>query len=239
MSANATTSINNWNFDDKHVQENLTGGDFIGSHSVVICATAPRLSEIGSSGIVDASSSFADDDTNESMGTGFAIPIGVMDSSAIQQDRQLQQIFEIGSTRSYLMSARTLTSMQLNRVMYKGANLLRMLYAYYPALGSNGVDQSNRLDGIEEIDSTTICPEIKNGPGYHNFWMNLSSDIFSQPMGLVLFMKNNHKQDVGAVFLEECYVQNHSLQVSANSIVMAESSVVRCERIVPIKVRVG
>lgn len=249
-----TTSLENWDFAQKHVQQNLVGGDFVGSHSTIICATAPRMEDL-----VD-SANFTNnigESATEDLGSTIAIPIGVIDSSAVQQDRQLAQIYEIGSKRSYLMSARTATSMSINRVLYKGPNLLRMLYAYYPEVAAQSVitqDAGNILYDNNKHDGSshggnpisldpyligTLPSDIKDAPGYNNFWLNLGSDIFSQPYGLILFMKDNNQSDVAAVFLEECYIQNHGFQISANSVVMAESVSIRCERIVPIKVRVS
>lgn len=248
-----TTSLQNWDFNTKHVQQNLVGGDFVGSHSTIICATAPRLADLASDAlenvITDASAVHDLDQT-------IAIPIGVIDSSAIQQDRQLAQIFEIGSKRSYIMSARTATQMSINRVIYKGANLLRMFYSYYPDQAAGSVineTMGNILRDNQKNSNTsmggqpiglhadllrTLPKDIKDTPGYNNFWLNLNSDIFSQPYGLILFMKDNNQSDVAAVFLEECYIQNHGFQISANSVVMAETTSIRCERIVPIKVKV-
>lgn len=253
-----TTSLENWDFNQKHVQQNLVGSDFVGSHSVIICATAPRMEDLCDTGFAAITTLDANPESaTEDLGSTIAIPIGVIDSSAIQQDRQLAQIFEIGSKRSYLMSARTASSMSLNRVIYKGPNLLRMFYSYYPQEAAQSVisqDFGNILRDNTKDESTThgghpisLDPDfisrlpkgIKDNPGFNNFWMNLNSDIFSQPYGLVLFMKDNNQSDVAAVFLEECYVQNHGMQISANSVIMAESSVVRFERIVPIKVKVN
>lgn len=241
--SNVTTSLQNWKFAENHVQQNLVGGDFVGSHSVIICATAPRAKLLVGGGTPDLTDDIAD--SISSMGPNFAIPIGVIDSAAIQQDRQLAQIFEIGSNRSYLMSARTVTAMSINRVLYKGPSLLRTLYAYYPM--DNQPDnifrdsqKNNSYAGITmDNDFKRSLQEPKVAPGHNNFWINLASDLFSQPTGLVFFVKDNDQSDVGAVYLEECYVQNHQMSMSANSIVMAESVSIRCDRMLPIKVNVS
>jgi len=255
MSRSVTNELSNWDFNKNHVQQNLTGGDFVGSHSVIICATAPRAEDLVAGG-QDALKNTISDSATEDLHSAIAIPIGVIDSAAIQQDRQLAQIFELGSKRSYLMSARTMTQMSINRVLYKGANLLRMFYSYYPAIASGSVissDYGNLLRENQKNGNTqyseepislnsdfvgTLPKSIRDNPGFNNFWLNLNSDIFSQPYGLILFMKDNNMSDVAAVFLEECYIQNHGFQASANSVVMAESCSIRCERIVPIKVKV-
>lgn len=255
MSVEATTNLATWDFASKHVQNNLQGGDFIGSHSTIICATAPRASDLASSGpgvgFADYGYGAVDQNMEKSNSSCYAIPIGVIDSAGIQQDRQLAQIFEIGSTRSYIMSARTMTQLNINRVMYKGPNLLRTLYAYYPTdheswAGTENVFRDNeKLEGsshgnypIQLGNTSDYNQGFKTIPGYNNFWMNLASDVFSHPMGLVIFWKDNDHRDVAAVYLEECYIQNHMMNISANSVIVAEGCSIRCDRVLPIKVNV-
>lgn len=250
MAQKVTSSLQNWKFQDQHVAQNLAGGDFIGSHSCIICATGPRLADIADSG----GAFVGGPEGTEDLDSNFAIPIGVIDSASIQQSRQMAQIFEIGSKRSYLMASRTVGMMNIARVMYKGPNLLRMLYAFYPETKidySSGED-SNILSELQKDANTALGPEpikldgtfkeslpnIKDLPGYNNVFLNLNSDLFSQPYGIVLYMKDNHEQDVAAIYLEECYIENHAFSISANALILAENVTMRFERAVPIKVRV-
>lgn len=248
MSVEATTNLATWDFASKHVQNNLQGGDFIGSHSTIICATAPRASDLAG-GFKDYGYDQGDGSTTGS--AAYAIPIGVIDSAGVQQDRQLAQIFEIGSTRSYIMSARTMTQLSINRVMYKGPNLLRTLYAYYPTNHDSWQGTENEYRDNEKLEGSAHGTQpiqmgnpdqynqgFKTIPGYNNFWMNLASDVFSHPMGLVIFWKDNDHRDVAAVYLEECYIQNHMMNISANSVIVAEGCSIRCDRVLPIKVNV-
>lgn len=246
-----TTSLKNWKFQNNHVQQNLAGGDFIGSHSCIICATAPRMADMANSG--NFTNNTPNTGENGDLGSEFAIPIGVLDSASLAQDRQMAQIFEIGSKRSYLVASRTIGQINMARVFYKGPNLLRMLYAFYPPAkiaAATGDAQDMTLRDLESAPNTTIqpialdpkagskLPDIQDLPGYNNVILNLNSDLFSQPYGIILYMKDNHENDVAAVFLEECYVANHSMVISANSVVVAENVTMRFERVVPIKVRV-
>jgi hypothetical protein len=252
MAAKVSTSLQNWQFQDQHVQQNLAGGDFIGSHSCIVCATAPRMADL-----TDGGNAFINDVANTGAGgdlTGtYAIPIGVIDTASLMQDRQIATIFEIGSKRSYIMASRTVGQLQIARVFYKGPNLLRMLYAFYPpeklaaktgdvagmTLRDRESDQGTAIPQIG-MDGTasSFLPTIKDNPGYGNVILNLNSDIFSQPYGIVLYMKDNNDTDVAAIFLEECYVATHSMNISANQVVVAENVSMRFERAVPIKCRV-
>ncbi len=252
--ANFTNNFEQWDFATKHVQQNSEGSDFVGSHSVLICATYPRLEDMAVS--ADQLSTRGDTDDLEMGAPTTVYPIGLIDSSAVQQDRNVQQIFEIGSIRSYLLSARTITMLQLNRVIYNGPSMLRCLYAYYPTSNHSGLkliedyiaDSSKYSDKKMQdpaigrnfqgpaTPSLANLAAIKDAPGYDDFWMNLASDLFSHPMGLVMYVNDNDKKRVAAMYFEECYVQNHSFQMSANSVVMAESCTIRCDKMRPVRV---
>lgn len=257
--AKVTTSIQNWDFNSKHVQQNLEGGDFIGSHTVILCATAPRLSDLTAGalgGNNDTSKSpLGTYQTEASAGANnvaFAIPIGVVSDFTVQQQRQVQQVFEIGSKRSYFVSARNITSLSLTRVFFHGPSLLRMLYAYYPAdklgAGAGNVLRDNpscpdtqvATIGMKE-DSCANLPSIKSADlaGYDNFFINLASTLFSQPIGLVMYIRDNANNDVGTVFFEECNIDAHQMGFSQNAVVLAEGIQIRCDRIVPIRANVA
>lgn len=247
MTKQVTTSLKNWKFQDQHVQQNLTGGDFAASHSTILCATAPRLEDLMNGGsIFTATSSVSD------RGSEFAIPLGVVDSAGINQSRQIAQVFELGSKRSYILSSRTSNSLSLGRVFFKGPSLLRMLYAYYPADKLSKDTTSNVLRDLQNDNSTSLgnnpiaidpkmaamLPEIQNNPGFDNFFMNLDSDLFSQPMGLVIYFKDNADKDIGALFLEDCNITTHGMSVGTSSVVIAESVSVIFDRVIPLKVNV-
>ena len=255
MAAKPTTSLKTWKFNENHVQQNLVGGDFIGSHTVILCATVPRLADLSNDGGAVLINETTNTGEGGEAGSNIAIPIGVVSAVSITQDKQLNQIFELGSKRSYFLSGRTLGSMQLGRVLYKGPTLLRMMYAYYPAskiAKAVGGDNSNILSDLPADPGTShgempiamsdelksIVPDIQMNPGFENFFMNLDSDLFSQPHGLILYFKDNANNDVGAVFLEECYIQNLGMQMTADAVALSETTMVRFERVRPIKVRV-
>lgn len=245
-SMNTTTSLGNWNFYDQHVQRNLNGGDFVNSQSCIICATAPRAEMLAG---VDAGSTVTSAAEGNN-GAAYAIPIGIVSDFSLQQQKQMAKIYEIGSSRSYTVSSgRTDIGLQLNRVVYRGPSLLAVLMAYYPkekftqqALEILDRDKEIGLDmkvdiglkkGHPVVDN---LPEIVYTPGYNNFWLNLASNLFSQPMGLLLLMKDQNKRDTASVYLEDCYIQTHSFSVSSASAILAESVSITADRVLPQKV---
>jgi hypothetical protein len=72
-------------------------------------------------------------------------------------------------------------------------------------------------------------------PGYDNMFLNLASDLFSQPMGLLLVLKDNAKNNISSLYLEQCHIPQHMIAVDSNGLIMQESVAVQYERIVPIK----
>ena len=255
-----TTSFNNWDFNSQHVQQNLTGGDFVGSHTVIVCATAPRISDLSTGGGTGTSGTSPDigggftrsASSDQGKGT-YAIPLGVVSDFTVNQNRQLQQIFELGSKRSYFLSARNITTIGLSRVFFHGPSLLRMMYAYYPDSKIGGGQAGNSLRDVTSCPDTKMAPiAYQNGdcqelpniskkdlPGYDNFFINLASSLFSQPIGLVMYIKDNAGKDVGAVFFEECNIEAHQMGMSQGAVVIGEGLQIRCDRIVPIRVQVN
>ena len=264
--AKVTTSFRNWNFNDQHVQQNLAGGDFVGSHTILICATAPRMANlsvgagtgagagfgtIGAANRTRLGSIFRGHITEVSadrMSPAFAIPLGVVSDISLQQQRQINKIYEIGSKLSYTVSGRTHIILNLNRILYHGPNLLRMLYAYYPEniLGGSG---NNLRDTPSDPDSAIgqiglddgfqrKLPGIRELPGFDNMFLNAASDLFAQPVGLVMYIKDSIERDVAAIFLEDCNVGMHGLAITQGSVVIAENVQLTADRIRPIKVNV-
>lgn len=260
--ATVTTSYNNWKFNTQHVQQNLQGGDFVGSHTVILCATAPKLSSLSASGsgfgnpqgsvntgISQVFGEYEEQMSADAAAPGFAIPLGVVSDASVQQQRQLNKIYEIGSKLSYTVSARTSIGLSLSRVLYHGPSLLRMLYAYYPhsKLGGSG----NILSDMPKYGDTKMAPIdvdqaysnklpiIKELPGHDNVFLNAASDLFAQPIGLVMYIKDNTSADVAAVFFEDCNLVSHQFGISQNSVIIAEAVQITADKIHPLKVNVA
>ena len=228
---NVTTAINQWDFNTKHVQQNMLSGDFVGSHSCLICATVPRielLSNGGANNIISTDTSSNDD-------SSVAMPIGIVSDFSAQQQAQVQQLYEIGSKRKYtVVSGRTDGGLTIARAQYDGPSILRMFYAYYPqdCLARYG----DELSGRPTPQDTDMFKNISNAPGYNQFWLNMMSDIFTYPFGIMLVQKNSaNNRDISATLFENCYVAMHQMSVSAGQVIIAESAQLTFDRVVPIK----
>lgn len=238
----ATTSFSNWNFHNYHVQQELKGGQFVSAESTLIAAGPPEIdSSLAGNGA-----------SNPSDGTIY--PIGLLESVGLQQNKQLQRIFEIGSSRSYFVPGRTIGSVSIGRTFYFGPSLLRVLYAYYRQTASQpvpigtaeaGATIDLALEGgsipnpdsalLSVVDPATLH-QVERTPGEDYFWIDLASDVFAQPTGMAMYFKDANDVSVGALYLEDCYVQGHQLNVSSGSVLVMEGVSMQYDQIRPIKV---
>jgi hypothetical protein len=73
-------------------------------------------------------------------------------------------------------------------------------------------------------------------PGYENIFYNLASDLFTQPVGILFYVRDINQKTLGAVFFEACYVPSHSLSVDAQGVLIQEQVSIQYERAVPVQV---
>ena len=244
--AKATTSYTNWDFYNYHIQEDLIGGQFVSAESTLIAAGPPSLTQTNTGGTVGGSAA-------EGGTTSGVYPIGLLESMGLQQSKQLQRIFEIGSTRSYFIPGRVIGSISIGRTFYFGPSLLRVLYAYYrhnrnhiefgtAAAGArktvNGQDVPDPAAALLDNVDMNSLHELKRSPGEDYFFVELASDLFNQPTGMAIYFKDQNSVSVGAMYLEFCYIQGHQLNVSSGSVLVMEGASLQYDRIVPIKVLV-
>lgn len=240
----ATTSFSTWDFHNYHVQQDLAGGQFVSAESTLVGAGPPSLTGAGGAGI--------DLEKVQGSQTGKIYPIGLLETVGLQQSKQLQRIFEIGSSRSYFIPGRVIGSITIGRTFYFGPSLLRVLYAYYRN-NTNSIDIGTKALGATiPIDNTsypdpqaalldvyadfTTLHKVRRSPGDDYFFIDLASDLFAQPTGMAIYFKDGNMVSVGAMYLESCYVQGHQLTISSGSVLVMEGASMQYDRIVPIKV---
>lgn len=120
-------------------------------------------------------------------------------------------------------------------MLYNGPSLLRMMYAFYndalpPTLVPTfGIDPSVPANVANQHD-------VKIPPGFENIYLNLASDLFSQPCGLLVYIKDSNEQTLGAMYLEETYIPSHSIATDAQGVVIQEQVSLQPERVVPVAV---
>jgi hypothetical protein len=210
----ATTSFSGWDFSNYHVQSEMTGGQFINAESTLIAAGPKSLSNDPGQGAADPGTS--------------VYPIGLLETFGLQQSRQLQRIFEIGSSRSYFIPGRTIGSVNIGRTFYHGPNLLKVLYAGYNG-NAGGTNVTKLLDPGTGL-------QLHRAPGSQDFLIDLASDLFAQPFGMAVYFKDANHDTYGAFYLESCYVQGHQMTVSSGSVLIMEGASLQYDILVPINV---
>lgn len=194
----------------------------VNSEGIYIAAGPPRLSNIGGSIAATA---------NLNQGAEqFARRIGHIQNFSLGQSMNLMRFFEVGSYRSYFIAGKTIGNIGLSRVYYHGPSMLRAIYAYYQDLLPPTIVPSVFPNTAKLLNPhNVIIP-----PGYENIFMNLASDMFRQPVGLLVYMTDSNDQTMGSIYIEQCYVPSHQIGFDSQGIVVQESVSIQYERIIPI-----
>lgn len=223
--AESTTNYTNWDFYNQRVERDTTAGQFISAETTLIASGPADLTNTsGARGI--------EGDSTKSATDVICYPIGLLESFGLQQNRQLQRIFEIGSSRSYFIPGRNVGSISLGRTMYYGPSLLRVLYAGH---STTGVVTSSIGGGTK----TEIAHVLRRRPGFSedNFYIDLASDLFAQPTGLAVYFKDYDEHTAAAFYLQNCYVQGHQFNVSSGSVLIMEGAQLQYDTLVPIQMQ--
>lgn len=155
-------------------------------------------------------------------GAAALIPIGLVDNIAHQQNAQLMRLFEIGSNRSFFTRGKTAPVISMSKVLADQANILAALSAaaYRPLMADDG----QRAPGA---DNSSIM-------------MNLDSEYFAVPFGLLMVMKtrggnaDGYGKVLTAIYLEYCMFEGYSFQIASQQPVIAENIQVQYDRMVPV-----
>jgi hypothetical protein len=200
---------------------------FITSEQILLACGPPRLSQVG--GTIAAGAELT---TNQGSIPSFAYPVGAVQSFSVSQSMNLMRFFEIGSIRSYFIPGKRIGQLSLGRVLFHGPSLLRVMYAYYQDLLPPTVIQS-----LYPSNAVIKNPHtVKLSPGSNNLYINLSSDLFSQPFGMLMYIRDSNEDVYGAQYFEQCYIPNYSTGFDAQGIVVQENAAIQYERITPVGV---
>ena len=222
-------TFSDWQPYTSYVQAGMVDGTYANAGFTMLAAGPPRIANIG------GATSFALALGGTGIGANQIVyPVGIIQNFNLSHTRQFSRIFEIGSERSYFIGGRTVGQLALARVYYSGPSLLRTLYAYYndnvmptlvPSLWPNA--GAAAMENPHDV----IIP-----PGYENIYINLASDLFAQPVGLLMYIRNIHQQALGAVYFEACYLPNHAWATDAQGVLIQEQTSVQFERAVPVSI---
>lgn len=150
-------------------------------------------------------------------------PIGLVDGIQFQADAGLQRLYEIGSNRAFFTRNKTQHAISLGKMLADQQNILYALsqVAYRPVQDTGGFGEP----GAESPNPSIM--------------MNLDSEYFAVPLGILLLFKTRGGGDgygkvLSAVYLEYCMFQNYSFQVASQSPVIVENVQLQFDRPVPV-----
>lgn len=222
-------NLSDWAPYTNYVQAGMVDGQYVNAGFMLLAAGPPRIANIGGAASFGQALSGNGQAANQ-----IVLPIGVLQSFNMGHNRQFSRIFEIGSERSYFISGRTVGQLGLGRVYYHGASLLRILYAYYrDDIGPTIIPSMwpNAGAAVQSNPHDVIIP-----PGYENLYFNLASDLFAQPIGILMYIRDINQDALGALYFEACYLPNHSLATDSQGVLLQENVSVQFERAVPVAI---
>lgn len=229
------TNFLEWSWAGQHVQTEIENGEYLSSESTLVLAGPSRLTHLtGNDGNLGAY-------TSNSL-----FPLGLLQNASFAQNRQVTRLFEIGSKRAYFVPGRMFANFNIGRVMFYGPSLMRMLYALAPSTLLNFGGQPLSSDVAIPADYLNLFPttQLFGAPGAgglaneaenRDFFINLASELFNIPFGLVMIFKDTRNRLYGGTYLEDCYIEAHQMGVDSNSVIIAESVTGQFDSVAPIQ----
>lgn len=222
-------NFSDWAPYTNYVQAGIVDGQYVNAGHTLLAAGPPRIANIGGAAAFAAAIGGSGQAANQ-----IVYPLGLIQNFGMSHNRQFSRVFEIGSERSYFISGRTVGQLNLGRLYYHGSSVLRILYAYYQDLiPPTLVDPMFPNAGAASMSNPhdVIIP-----PGYENIYLNLASDLFAQPIGILFYIRDVNQDSLGAIYFEACYIPQHGMQTDAQGVLIQENVGVQFERAVPVKI---
>lgn len=158
--------------------------------------------------------------------TSMLTPIGLTDGIQYGASANLARLYEIGSNRSFFTRGKTMSSISFGRMLADHSNILRAITrnAYRPNMNVDGM----KAPGADEPNA--------------NIMMNLDSEYFAVPFGLLLVFKtrggnsDGYGKTLSAVYLEYCMLEGYNFSIGAQSPVIVEGVSIQYDRPVPVSI---
>jgi hypothetical protein len=216
----AASTLSNWNFRQFHLNVDRGGknqGQFMTPEATLIAAGPARLEDLSGAALEK-----------------LVIPIAITDNVSVNQNKMLQQIFEVGSRRSYFVSGHTTGTVALARPMFNGPSLMRVLTG--ATQDTEGLDNDAGMDVISGGDP---AGRQFNDETEATFYINLQAEIFDRPTGLMVYMIDQRNVPYGAFYIEDCNINAHGFGVASQAMTVVENVSMMFDRVVPVAVTAG
>jgi hypothetical protein len=187
------------------------------------------------------------------------VPIGLVQNVQVSQQKQIQQLFELGSRKPFFVPGRTIVSGGIARILFDGPSLMYAMYlsgddsastdAFDSYINPGKNDTWKPINALADADKPT-SPLSKDNvlggttkgtfktssseptPGY--FFINLASSFFNRPTGLGFVLYDMEGQPYGGFYMENCYIQAHTFSVASQQTVLVENVSFRASTMVPL-----
>lgn len=208
--------MSTWDFRHQHVQQFDSNeiASQIGSKSVLISVGPPNFDPEGQS-----------------------VVVGMVQNLSMQQQRQIMEIFEIGSQRRYYADNPHRNMLQMSRILFSGPSFMKLLASgilnqgVMPGPNPRGV---NQFAGLFEAGNRNAVGSNPNG----QFFINLASDVFNNPLGVMLQFRESRGHggsvDYGSIYCEVAKVQGHNMAMNSQMWMIQEDVSILFENVVPL-----
>ncbi len=131
--------------------------------------------------------------------------IGVVQGWQFTEQRQVEEIFELGSDIQYIIPGRTTGQISINRLLISGADLINTLYGADAA--ENGRDGETQIRSLRDI---------------------------TKPLDLLFVAYSADPNEVNREntvrYFDSCWIVTRQEQIGANQVVVAESCTIMYEK---------
>lgn len=154
------------------------------------------------------------------------LPIGMVDGISFSSNAALARLNEIGSNRHFFTRGKVVSSISFGRMLADQRNILSALTAY-AAVPPSGVSDSGQSAAAAQSPNPNIA-------------MNLDSELFNVPFGMMLLFKTKGGGSDGsgkiltAVYLENCMFSSYNFSISSGAPVITEGISIEFDRPVPV-----
>lgn len=210
------STMEQWNFRSWHVGLDMGGKNQnpITAENFLIAAGPARLRQVG-------------DDFAAKV-----FPLGMIEMAQFSQQKMVQPVREIGSRRSYMVSGGASGQMSITRAMYSQASLLRVL-----TLANDDFDGIDNLPGAPQLGP--FNGDVPGNTADASFYINLQSEVFDRPIGLLFYILDQRNNPYGAFYVEEAMVASHQMSLAAQQLTLSESVSIMFDRALPVSVSGG
>ena len=231
-------SFSEWEPYTRQVQSGLLDNRYISGQFCLLAAGPPRLAHVGGASSFASAvsvSGVGEAQTGNPSADNIVYPLGLVQNLNLSQNINFSRIFEIGSARSYTIPGRSVGQLGFGTIWYDGPSLLRRIYSYYEDWLGN--TQIAALIGSGDAINIPNPHDVVIPPGYENMYLNLASDLFAQPTGFMMYIKDNDKTVIGAIYMEQAVIPTANFSTDSQGLLIQEAVSAQFERIVPVKVR--